>query len=60
MLFATPVYIDSPMAISATEVFRNNLDCYDEEARNILKTVTILWIFRASVYPDGRGVKGIE
>jgi metallo-beta-lactamase family protein len=29
----TPVYIDSPLAISATEIFRNNLDCYDEEAR---------------------------
>lgn len=27
------VYVDSPLAISATEVFRNNLDCYDEEAR---------------------------
>ncbi|NLD48345.1 MAG: MBL fold metallo-hydrolase, partial [Clostridiaceae bacterium] len=32
-LFSTPVIIDSPLAISATEVFRNNLDCYDEEAR---------------------------
>lgn len=28
-----PVIVDSPLAISATEVFRNNLDCYDEEAR---------------------------
>lgn len=37
MLFATPVYIDSPMAISATEVFRNNLDCYDEEAREYIE-----------------------
>lgn len=32
-LLNTPVYIDSPLAISATEVYRNNLDCYDEEAR---------------------------
>ncbi len=32
-LFATPVYIDSPLAVSATKVFRNNLDCFDEEAR---------------------------
>jgi len=51
MLFATPVYIDSPMAISATEVFRNNLDCYDEKQGNILKTVTILWIFRGFSLP---------
>jgi len=36
MLFATR-YIDSPMAISATEVFRNNLDCYDEEAREYIE-----------------------
>ncbi|HHV29082.1 MAG TPA: MBL fold metallo-hydrolase [Clostridium sp.] len=36
-LFATPVYIDSPMAISATEVFRNNLDCYDDEAREYVE-----------------------
>ncbi|MCR4434436.1 MAG: MBL fold metallo-hydrolase [Clostridiales bacterium] len=28
-----PVFVDSPLAISATEIFRNNLDCYDEEAR---------------------------
>lgn len=28
-----PVYVDSPLAVSATKVFRNNLDCFDEEAR---------------------------
>jgi metallo-beta-lactamase family protein len=33
LLHATPVYIDSPLAISATEVFRRNTDCFDEEAR---------------------------
>lgn len=32
-LLNAPVYIDSPLAISATEVYRNNLDCYDEEAK---------------------------
>ncbi|WHH59497.1 MBL fold metallo-hydrolase [Petroclostridium sp. X23] len=36
-LFNIPVYVDSPLAISATEVFRNNLDCYDEEAREYIK-----------------------
>lgn len=35
-LFRTPVYVDSPLAISATEVFRNNPDCYDEEAREYI------------------------
>ena len=29
----TPVYVDSPMAVSATRVFRENEDCFDEEAR---------------------------
>jgi metallo-beta-lactamase family protein len=29
----TPVYIDSPLATSATEVFRKNTDCYDEETK---------------------------
>lgn len=32
-LFNIPVFVDSPLAISATEVFRNNLDCYDDEAK---------------------------
>lgn len=32
-LMNTPVYIDSPLAISATDVYRQNLDCYDEEAK---------------------------
>jgi metallo-beta-lactamase family protein len=36
-LFKTPVYIDSPLAISATEVFRKNLDCYDDEAREYIE-----------------------
>lgn len=29
----TPVVVDSPLAISATEVFRANEDCFDEEAQ---------------------------
>jgi len=28
-----PVYIDSPLAVSATEIFTRNPDCYDDEAR---------------------------
>ena len=28
-----PVFVDSPLAVSATQVFRKNLDCFDEEAR---------------------------
>jgi metallo-beta-lactamase family protein len=32
-----PVYIDSPLAISATEIFRKNRECFDEETREILE-----------------------
>ncbi len=34
----TPVYIDSPLAISATQVFRNNPDCFDDEARAYIES----------------------
>ncbi|HEX3045215.1 MAG TPA: MBL fold metallo-hydrolase RNA specificity domain-containing protein, partial [Bacillota bacterium] len=30
-----PVYIDSPMAVSVTEIYRDSPDCYDEEARQL-------------------------
>lgn len=35
-LMEVPVFVDSPMAVSATQVFRNNEDCFDEEARNYI------------------------
>jgi len=31
-----PVFVDSPLATSATQVFRENLDCYDEEAKEYI------------------------
>ena len=33
---SVPVYIDSPLAISATEIFKKNPDCFDEETKAIL------------------------
>lgn len=33
-----PVYIDSPMAVSVTEIYRNNPDCYDELTRQLFVT----------------------
>lgn len=33
-----PVYVDSPMAVEATEIFRENrMECYDEEAMELVK-----------------------
>ena len=31
-----PVFIDSPLAISATEIFRKNQHCFDKETRDML------------------------
>ena len=33
-LMNVPVYVDSPLAISATEVFKKNTDLFEEEIRN--------------------------
>ena len=32
-LMKAPVYVDSPLAISATEIFRQNMDLFDEEVK---------------------------
>lgn len=31
-----PIYIDSPMAVSATQVYRENSYCFNEEAKNLI------------------------
>ena len=31
-----PIYIDSPMAVSATEVYRENSYCFNDEAKNLI------------------------
>ena len=35
---AIPVYIDSPLAISATEIFRKNRSCFDDKTWKILES----------------------
>jgi metallo-beta-lactamase family protein len=32
-----PIFVDSPLAVNATEVFRRHPECYDEEAREFLQ-----------------------
>ena len=31
-----PVYVDSPLAVNATDVFKRHLECYDEETRKFV------------------------
>lgn len=33
-----PVYVDSPLAISATEIFRENADLFDEETQAVIQS----------------------
>ncbi len=35
---AVPVFVDSPLAVNVTEVFRRHPDCYDEETRRLLES----------------------
>ena len=37
LLMNTPVYVDSPLAISATEVFKENMDLFDEETQKLIR-----------------------
>ena len=36
-LMAAPVYVDSPLAISATEVFKQNEDLFDDETKELME-----------------------
>jgi metallo-beta-lactamase family protein len=33
-----PIYVDSPLSVNATEVFRLHPECYDEETREFMET----------------------
>lgn len=36
LLMSVPVYVDSPLAISATEVFRKNMDLFSDEIKDFI------------------------
>lgn len=38
VLMNTPVYVDSPLAISATEVFMENMELFDEKTQKLIKS----------------------
>lgn len=37
-LMKAPVYVDSPLAISATEIFKENADLFDEDTQELIKS----------------------
>ena len=37
-LMSVPVYVDSPLAISATEVFKDNMDLFNEETQEVINS----------------------
>lgn len=45
-----PVYIDSPLAIDATDIFRVHPECYDSETAQLLRTATDPFGFRGLHY----------
>ena len=38
LLMETPVYVDSPLAISATEIFKNNEELFEEEVKKEIES----------------------
>ena len=45
-----PIYIDSPLAIDATDIFRVHPECYDAETAELLRTVADPFGFRGLHY----------
>lgn len=45
-----PVYVDSPLAIDATEIFRLHPECFDDEVNELLRTVDDPFGFRHLQY----------
>jgi len=45
-----PIYVDSPLAIDATDIFRVHPECYDAETAQFLRTVTDPFGFRGLHY----------
>jgi metallo-beta-lactamase family protein len=45
-----PIFVDSPLAINATEVFRKHPECYDQEARDMLQADGDIFGFRRLKY----------
>jgi metallo-beta-lactamase family protein len=55
-----PVYIDSPLAISATEIFKRNSDCFDQETKNILvkgeNPLELPWIIYTQTTEESKAI----
>lgn len=47
---SVPIFVDSPLAVNVTEVFRAHPDCYDEEARRYLDSGEDPFGFKRLIY----------
>ena len=47
-----PIYIDSPMAIEATQVYRRHVELFDEEALAMQKSGELQTHLRTALLPD--------
>jgi metallo-beta-lactamase family protein len=45
-----PIFVDSPLAVNATEVFRRHPECYDAETNEMLETADDAFGFRGLKY----------
>jgi metallo-beta-lactamase family protein len=45
-----PIYVDSPLSVNATEIFRNHPECYDDEIRMDMKTDPDPFGFEGLIY----------
>ena len=55
-----PVFLDSPMAISATEIMRRHPECFDEDARHALRRRRSVRPARPALFARGRGFDGAQ
>jgi metallo-beta-lactamase family protein len=50
MLEPVPIFVDSPLAIDATDVFRLHQECFDEDTRKFMQQHEDPWGFRQLTY----------
>lgn len=61
VLMETPVYVDSPLAISATEIFKNNEELFDDDVKKEIESGDDPLEFnRTKIHKNSRRIKSIK